>query len=143
VSGASSPTGNHFNIIKNNTYIKGILLPSTLTSVGDYAFNECTSLTSVSFPSGIATVGERAFYGCTNLTGIVIPASVTSIATYAFGNCTALTTVTFEGNTAKIANVNAFPNGANLLTAAGATANSTPAQAGTYTLEGSTWTKTQ
>ena len=58
----------------------------------DYAFYNCTSLTSVTFAenSRLESIGDNSFYDCTSLTSIVIPISVTSIGDYAFYNCTTL-----------------------------------------------------
>ena len=71
---------------------------SQLTSIGDRAFNGCTSLKSVTFGenSQLTSIGERAFYWCTSLTSITIPSSVTSIGDYAFYNCTNLNGVIFK-----------------------------------------------
>jgi hypothetical protein len=56
--------------------IMNLNIPSSVTSIGDYAFNYCTSLVSVDIPSSVTSVGYAAFQGCTNLTGVSIPASV-------------------------------------------------------------------
>ena len=60
----------------------------------EYAFNDCTDLTSITIPDGVTSIGERAFYGCTGLTSITIPDSVTSIGFAAFRGCTSLTSIT-------------------------------------------------
>ena len=52
--------------------------------IGDWAFNECTSLTSINIPDSVTSIGEGAFNECTSLTSINIPTSVTSIGSYAF-----------------------------------------------------------
>jgi hypothetical protein len=70
VSGASSPTLNQMNIIKNNQYVKGIILPdnnNTLTSIGNYAFQNCTGLTSVIIQNGVTSIGRQSFLGCNGL----------------------------------------------------------------------------
>ena len=67
------------------------------TSIGNYAFCSCTSLTTVSFP--VATyIGISAFYNCTSLTTVSFP-DATSISSYAFYYCTSLTTVSFPAAT--------------------------------------------
>jgi hypothetical protein len=93
IAGASAPSGNHFNIIKDNAYIKGVILPDTLTTVGGYAFHGCSALTSVSIPSKVSAIGTYAFAGCTALTGIAIPSGVTAVEDYAFYGCSALISV--------------------------------------------------
>ena len=74
---------------------------SQLKSIGSYAFNDCSSLTSIEIPSGVTSIGHEAFSGCSSLTSIEIPSSVTSIGDYAFCNCTALTTINYEGTRAE------------------------------------------
>ncbi|MBQ7980289.1 MAG: leucine-rich repeat domain-containing protein, partial [Oscillospiraceae bacterium] len=51
----------------------------TVTSIGDYAFDNSTSLTSVTIPNSVTSIGVYAFYGCSSLTSVTIPNSVTSI----------------------------------------------------------------
>jgi hypothetical protein len=140
---AVTPTGNDSNIIKDNQYIKGIVLPSNLASIGIGAFNGCTGLTSVTIPNSVTAIWNGTFTGCTGLTSVTIPNSVTSIGAGAFMGCTGLTSVKFDGASTIIATVISFPDGASLLTAAGATANGTPAQAGTYVWSDGIWTKQQ
>ncbi len=77
-----------------------IMIPDSVTTIGDYAFGFCTSLTSVTIPGSVTSIGDYAFYFCTSLTSITIPGSVTSIGKYAFANCNTLTSVTMlEGVT--------------------------------------------
>lgn len=64
--------------------INSITLPDSLTSIGDCAFEYCSSLTSIVIPDGVTSIGNWAFSGCTSLTDIVIPDSVTSIGKLAF-----------------------------------------------------------
>ena len=67
------------------------------TSIGNYAFSSCSSLTEVSFPNAIG-IGEYAFYKCSSLTSVSIP-KATSIDTYAFYYCSSLTEVSFPNVT--------------------------------------------
>ena len=83
---------------RGNCTDKDIVIPRThnglpVTSIGDYAFDYCTSLTSVVIPDSVTSIGEWAFYNCDSLTSIVIPDSVTSIGDFAFCDCTSLTSV--------------------------------------------------
>ena len=73
---------------------------SQLASIGDYAFNYCTDLTSIEIPASVTSIGMNAFNGCTGLTSITIPASVTSIGNYAFSGCGSLATMTVEAGNA-------------------------------------------
>jgi hypothetical protein len=97
----SSPTGNKMNIIKDNWYIKGIVLPDSLKTIGNGAFDFCFSLTSVTIPSGVTTIGNGAFDFCTSLTSVTIPSGVTSIGNDAFADCS-LTSVTIPSSVTSI-----------------------------------------
>ena len=61
--------------------------------IGNYAFRECTELTSVDIPNSITSVGDYAFYGCSGLTSVVIPINIISIGSGAFYGCSSLTAV--------------------------------------------------
>ena len=79
-------------------------IPNSVTSIGNYAFWECTSLTSITIPNGVTSIGNYAFLGCTNLTSITISDSVTSIGEYAFKDCTSLTSITIPNSVTSIGN---------------------------------------
>lgn len=84
-------------------HLKTIDIPETVTSIGLYAFKNCTALDNVVLPAGLSKLGESSFYGCISLPSIEIPASLWSIQPYTFKNCTDLQEVTFqEGNLMKI-----------------------------------------
>ncbi|MBP3227451.1 MAG: leucine-rich repeat domain-containing protein [Bacteroidaceae bacterium] len=77
----------------SNTLIAGCqntLIPKSVTSIGDFAFSVCSSLTSITIPSSVTTIGYGAFVKCSGLTSVNIPTSVTSIGNAAFSYCTAL-----------------------------------------------------
>ncbi|MBO7442243.1 MAG: leucine-rich repeat domain-containing protein [Paludibacteraceae bacterium] len=67
--------------------LTSIEIPSRVTSIGDHAFRDCRGLTSIEIPSSVSSIGEYAFVNCKGLTSIKIPLSVTSIGEYAFYNC--------------------------------------------------------
>ena len=69
-------------------------IPNKVTTIGVYAFRDCSSLTSVTIPNSVTTIEENAFSGCTSLTSITIPNSVTYIGEYAFSHCSNLTAIT-------------------------------------------------
>jgi hypothetical protein len=74
-------------------FITSVTIGDGVTSIGSYAFEECTSLTSVVIPDGVTRIGDGAFYSCTSLTSVTIPDGVTSIEIGAFYSCTSLAIV--------------------------------------------------
>ena len=81
--------------------ITSVVIESGVTSIGEYAFNECTSLASVTIPTGVTSIGRSAFEQCSNLTTIDIPTSVESIGNCAFG-CTGLTEIDIPASVTSI-----------------------------------------
>ena len=67
-----------------------IVIPSSVTSIGDGAFSCCHSLSEIVIPSSVTSIGAHAFSGCNSLSEIVIPFSVTSIGDGAFSRCSSL-----------------------------------------------------
>ena len=97
----------------SNTLIAGCqntIIPNSVTSIGDYAFHECKSLTGIEIPNSVTSIGEWAFSYCYHLTGIEIPNSVTSIGDYAFNDCTSLTKITCWATTPPAIYSNTFSN---------------------------------
>ena len=80
------------------TGCKNTVIPNTVTSIGNYAFYYCTSLTNISIPSSVTSIGNNAFSTCRNLTSINIPSGVTAIGTAAFSDCSGLTSITVDSN---------------------------------------------
>ena len=87
--------------------LTSITVPDSVTSIGNAAFFECANLTSITIPDGVTSIGNNAFRNCRSLTSITIGDSVTSIGDYAFEYCSSLTTVTFLGDAPKVVE-NAF-----------------------------------
>ena len=71
--------------------LSSVVIPDRVTSIGDCAFENCSSLTDIVIPDGVTNIGKCAFEGCRSLTDIVIPDGVTSIGDCAFANCFSLT----------------------------------------------------
>ena len=91
-SEASNPC-NSGKLHINGKLVTEVVIPDGVTSIGNYAFSACESLTSVTIPDGVTSIGNCAFYECRNLKSVTIPNSVTSIGDEAFENCESLTSV--------------------------------------------------
>jgi len=78
------------------------LIPNSVSNIGDYAFDQCTSLTNVTIPTNVTSIGDGAFESCTLLASVTIPNSVTSIGDYTFQFCTVLTNVTIPASVTSI-----------------------------------------
>ncbi|MCM1406230.1 MAG: leucine-rich repeat protein [[Clostridium] fimetarium] len=89
------------------TSLISISIPNSATTIGDYAFNGCSSLTSVTLPDSVTSIGESAFSGCSGLTFMAIPDSVTTISNSTFSSCSGLTNVTIP-NSVTFIGKNAF-----------------------------------
>ena len=74
----------------------------SVTSIGSYAFQYCSGLTSITIPNSVTSIGEKAFFGCDGLTSATIPNSVTSIGNLAFALCSGLTSVTIGSGVTSI-----------------------------------------
>ena len=79
------------------TSLMSVVIGDSVTSIGDYAFSHCTSLTSVVIPDSVTSIGGSAFYDCDSLTSVVIGDSVTSIGEKAFKDCESLTSIKYRG----------------------------------------------
>jgi len=90
------------NAFVDCTNLTSITIPDSVTSIGDDAFSYCSSLTSVTIPDSVTRIGERAFSRCTSLTSVTIPDSVTSIGDEAFSVCESLTSVTIPDSVTSI-----------------------------------------
>ncbi len=84
--------------------LKSIVIPNSVTSIGNSAFVGCGSLQTVTFEenSQLTNIGEKAFYFCHSLTSIAIPNSATSIGKQAFSDCSSLTNITISNNLTNI-----------------------------------------
>ena len=89
--------------------MRNVTIPDSVTSIGDYAFIGCSSLTSVTIPSGVTKIGHFTFNSCSGLTSVTIPDGVTYIGSGAFTYCISLTEITIP-DSVKYIDDYAFPD---------------------------------
>ena len=96
-----SPSDVFFYIsVVSNTYENGkgvITFNGDVTDIGEGAFRNRSSLTSVTIPNSVTSFSEEAFYGCSSLISVTIPNGVTRVRDFAFSNCSSLTSITYDG----------------------------------------------
>ncbi len=92
----------------NCSGLTSITIPNSVTWIVDYAFFGCSSLTSITIPDSVTDIGRYAFSGCSGLTSITIPDSVTNIGKYAFSGCSGLTSITIPNSITNIGEYSAF-----------------------------------
>ena len=83
-------------------YITDSVITYSVTSIGYSAFDDCSSLTSVTIPNSVTFIDDQAFYRCISLTSVNIPNSVTSIGYDAFRNCSSLTSIDIPNSVTSI-----------------------------------------
>ena len=98
----SNPLYYAHHLFLNGEEIEVLNIPEDVTSIGNYAFYECSGLTSVTIPNSVTSIGSSAFMYCSGLTSVTIPNSVTSIGNLAFYNCSGLTSVTIPNSVTSI-----------------------------------------
>ena len=86
------------NAFMNCSELKDLVIPENVTNIGEYAFQNCTGLTSISIPNGVTEIRDYTFYGCENLASISIPKSVSSISGTAFLECRNLNSFIVDEN---------------------------------------------
>mgnify|MGYP000999860490 CR=1 FL=1 len=85
-----------------NQNVKSYVIPSSVTSIGDWAFYGCNSLSEIVIPSSVTSISDRTFSNCDSLSKIVIPSSVTSIGGRAFSFCRSLSEIVIPSSVTSI-----------------------------------------
>ena len=86
----SVPRNAFYDGTGGKTSLRSIILPTSVTSIGTYAFRYCDGLSAIDIPPQTTLIGLCAFLSCKGLTNVTIPSSVTSIANNSFRGCNVL-----------------------------------------------------
>ncbi len=113
-SASSNPLAYAGHLYMNGNEIKDLVIPNSVTSIGDYVFYSCSGLTSITIPNSVTSIGDYVFYSCSSLASVTIPNSVTSIGESAFNKCSGLNSVIIPNSVTSIGQ-NAF-DGADITT---------------------------
>lgn len=112
-NGYSNPLNNAHHLYLNGEEVKDVVLPDKVTSICNYAFQSCSSISSVIIPNSVTSIGNCAFENCTSIVSISIGNGVTSIGNSAFYNCIGLTSITIPNSVMSLG-ISAFKNCSNL-----------------------------
>ncbi len=86
----------------HNNLAESIKLPSSVTSIGSYAFSVCDNITRFAIPDGVDNIGKAAFQGCKKLESIIMPSQLISIPPQMFWECDSLKSITLPNSIASI-----------------------------------------
>ena len=81
------------------------VIPNTVTQIGSRAFQQCTSLTSITIPNNVTSINDNAFNNCSNLSSLILPNTLTNIGSNSFANCTSLTTFAIPNGVTTVSGV--------------------------------------
>ncbi len=95
-------SGYGYSPFYKKTTLTSVTIGNSVTTIGSYAFRNCSSLTSITIPNSVTTIKSDAFYRCSNLESVTIPNSVTTIESYAFSNCSSLASRTIPNSVTSI-----------------------------------------
>ena len=101
----SSVTSIGNSAFKDCSSLASITIPASVTNISDYLFDVCSNLTSIVVPDSVTSIGDFALRGCSSLASITIPASVTSIGDSAFRGCSSLASITIPASVTNISNL--------------------------------------
>lgn len=92
-------TGIGYNSFRGCSGLTSVIFAENaqVTTISDYAFSDCTSLTGIIIPDSVSTIGEYTFNNCPAITNAIIGSGVTKIGTKAFRWCTGLTSIYYNG----------------------------------------------
>ena len=90
-----------------DTIVRKIVIPNSITSIGDYALNRSKALISINIPNGVTSIGNGAFESCNSLKSVKLPDSITSITNNAFAGCSSLASINIPNGVTSIGE-NAF-----------------------------------
>ena len=86
----------------NCSSLTSVTIPSSVTSIGSSAFERCSGLASVTIPSGVTSIGYRTFWNCSSIASVIIPSGVTTIESQTFDTCSSLTNITIPNSVTRI-----------------------------------------
>jgi len=89
-------------LVKYNGWQSHVVIPDTVTAIGDDAFKNNKTMMTVDIPDSVTIIGNQAFYGCTGLIGVMIPDSVVTIGYSAFSDCSNLASVQLSNHVTSI-----------------------------------------
>lgn len=89
---------NSVTSIANNAFeycsnLTSVTIPDKVTTIGTFAFSDCVRLSDITIGNGLTSIGDFAFANCAKLTSVTIPSSVTSLGQWVFSDCTNLTSI--------------------------------------------------
>lgn len=80
----------------SNDLLRSLTIPESVTTIKEYAFNNCSKLETINLPYNLTSIEEGVFSGCSSLTEINVPNPVKTIRSYAFRNCKALSNINID-----------------------------------------------
>ena len=114
---SSNPLEYAHNLYVNGVLVKDLIIPDSVTSIGESAFYGCSGLTSITIPDSVTSIGDSAFSRCDGLTRVTISKNTTSIGEGAFGSCGNLQYVLYDDTAIRWGQINIKSNNDCLMSA--------------------------